>query len=207
MTTSRRWKSILELHNVEGLVTLAMSKLCGATANKNLPLVTISQRFCLTLTLGHCEACKFAVSAVASHLRICISITEDRNWIFTTYPSEPFVSCAAAGLLHVGRNLYTFLDALEEKILSGMVDISKSGGLAGRLLWLLAKDLHVRRTFPFYGPVIPAGDRHKWNSELTDCRMISVVEYFCFVFGENFWDVTGKEAKDAFKDAFVNFSH
>ncbi|KAI6007926.1 hypothetical protein EDC04DRAFT_2611228 [Pisolithus marmoratus] len=107
----------------------------------------------------------------------------------------------------MGCNLYKFLDALEEKIISGMVDIGKSGGLASHLLWLLAKDLYVCCTLPSYGPVMPAKGGHKWNSELTDCWMISVIEYFCFIFGENFWDIAGKEAKDAFKDAFVNFSH
>ncbi|KAI5988290.1 hypothetical protein EDC04DRAFT_2819240 [Pisolithus marmoratus] len=94
------WKSLQELYDIEGLTGLAISKLCGATANKNLPLVTISQTFCLILTWGHRVAVKFATSAVANHLRICISITEDRNWNVTTYPSEPFLWRAAAALLH-----------------------------------------------------------------------------------------------------------
>ncbi|KAI6033314.1 hypothetical protein EDC04DRAFT_2214485 [Pisolithus marmoratus] len=200
------WKSIQELYDVEGMMEVAMSKLSGSSANENLPLVTLSQRICLNLTLGHREAVKFSTSAVASHLRVCISITEDRNWSFTTYPSEPFLSCAAAALLHEGCNLDTFLKALEEKILSGMVDVGQSGELASRLLWLLAKDLYVRRT-PLHGLVIPAGDGQKWNSQLVDCQMISVIEYFHFVFGDNFWDLAGEEAKGAFKDAYVNFSH
>ncbi|KAI6043607.1 hypothetical protein EDC04DRAFT_669446 [Pisolithus marmoratus] len=46
-------------------------------------------------------------------------------------------------------------------------------------------------------------DGQDWNSELIDCQMVSVVDYFCFVFGGDFWE----EAKEVFKHAFVNFSH
>ncbi|KAI5988284.1 hypothetical protein EDC04DRAFT_1444658 [Pisolithus marmoratus] len=165
MTMSHGWRSLQELYDDEGLMGFAISKLCGATANKNLPLVTISQRFSLTLTLGHRAAVKFATSAVASHLRVCISITEDRNSSITTYPSELFLSCTAMASLHEEGNLDTFLQVFERKIISSMVDIGKSGGSVNWLLWLLAKDLYIQRP-PHYGLVIPAVDGHKWNSEL-----------------------------------------
>ncbi|KAI6042757.1 hypothetical protein EDC04DRAFT_881013 [Pisolithus marmoratus] len=207
------WKSIQALYNVEGMVGLAVSKLSGTSENKDLLLVIWSQRCCLQITLSHHEAVRFVESGVASYLRICIATTDDRNCIFTTYPSEPFLSCAAALLLHIDRDLGMPLKALEEKVLSGMVDVGKSGELASRLLWLLAKDLYVRRA-PLVGSIVQAEDRQPWQSELIDCQMISVIDYFRFVFGKNFWEVagekipgTGKKAKEAFKNAFVNFSH
>ncbi|KAI6033368.1 hypothetical protein EDC04DRAFT_3034593 [Pisolithus marmoratus] len=137
----------VELYDDEGLMGFAISKLCGTTANKNLLLVTISQRFSLTLTLGHHAAVKFATSAMASHLRVCISITEDHNSSITTYTSELFLSCTAMASFHEEGNLDTFLQAFERKIVSSMVDI------------------------------------------------------------EDFWDLTGKEGKEAFEDVFINFSH
>ncbi|KAI6107521.1 hypothetical protein EDD16DRAFT_1898820 [Pisolithus croceorrhizus] len=200
------WKSLQELYGVMQMKLVATTKLSGPPGNENLPLVTWSQRFCLNIIMGHHGTMKFIESAVASHLRVCIRTTQDRTWSFTTYPSEPFVSCAAASILHRQNNLDTYLEALEDKILSGMVDVGQSGELASRLLWLLAKDLYVRRN-PSHRFAIPAVDGQEWNSELADCRMISVVDYFCFIFGEDFWDRAGWEAKEAFKDAFVNFSH
>lgn len=201
-----QWKSLQEPYNVQDIMGVAISKLSGTSENKNLSLVVLSQRICLNITLGHPEAVEFVESGVASHLRVCIAITDDHNWSFTTYPSEPFLSCAAASLLHAEGNLDNFLKALEVKILSGMVDAGRSGELASRLLWLLAKDLYVRRT-PLQSLVIPAVDGQEWNSELADCQMISVLNYFCFVFGDDFWDRAGKKARKAFKNAFVNFSH
>ena len=41
---------------------------------------------------------------MTSHLRVCIKTTEDRLWSYTTYPSEPILSCAAASLLYVKSN-------------------------------------------------------------------------------------------------------
>ncbi|KAI6042758.1 hypothetical protein EDC04DRAFT_2891606 [Pisolithus marmoratus] len=207
------WKSIQEVYDVEEMMGIAISKLFGTSANKDLPLVIWSQRCCLEVTLGHHEAIRFVESGVASYLRICIATTDDRNCIFTTYLSESFLSCAAASLLHTDRNLDTFLKTLEGKILNGMVDVGKSGELASRLLWLLAKDLYVRRA-PLVGSVVRAEDRQPWQSELIDCQLISVIDYFRFVFGKNFWEVagekvpgTGKKAKEVFNNAFVNFSH
>ncbi|KAI6042681.1 hypothetical protein EDC04DRAFT_2600755 [Pisolithus marmoratus] len=40
-----------------------------------------------------------------------------------------------------------------------------------------------------------------WKSKLADCQMISVIDYFDFVFGPNFWGNVAKGAKGAFKDA------
>ncbi|KAI6042392.1 hypothetical protein EDC04DRAFT_2892069 [Pisolithus marmoratus] len=199
------WKSTAG-ESVHKVIALAMNKLFGPERSENPLLAVLSQRFYLNVNLGHHEAAQFVASSVATHLRVCISFSDDRNWSFTTYPSESVLSCVAAAMLHARGNLDRFLDVPEEKILSGMIDVGKSGELASRLLWLLAKDLFVRRT-PHFRPVIPAADGQEWKSEFTDCQMIPVIDYLRFVFGPHFCDRAGKEAKEAFKHAYINFSH
>ncbi|KAI6130604.1 hypothetical protein EV401DRAFT_589579 [Pisolithus croceorrhizus] len=151
---------------------------------------TWSQRFCLDVTLGTLKVTEFAKSTVSSHLRICISTTQNRNWVFTTYPSEPFLSCAGAFLLH--GNLERSLIALQDIIFSELVKVGESGKLARRLLWLLAKDLCVRRT-PYRAPIVRPEDDQMRKAELIDCQMISVLDYFSFVFEENFWRKRGRK--------------
>lgn len=41
------------------------------------------------------------------------------HWSFTTYPSEPFLTCVEAETLHERENLGVFLKVLEDKILVG----------------------------------------------------------------------------------------
>ncbi|KAG8218173.1 hypothetical protein J3R82DRAFT_3753, partial [Butyriboletus roseoflavus] len=78
---------------------------------------------------------------VASHLRICLATTLDRNWRFTQYPSEPLLSCVAAVDLHKKpEKLELALKTLLVSVSSGMIDMGERGELASRLLWLLAKD-------------------------------------------------------------------
>ncbi|KAI5984772.1 hypothetical protein EDC04DRAFT_2615605 [Pisolithus marmoratus] len=199
------WKSTAG-GSVHKVIALAMNKLFGPERSENPLLAVLSQRFYLNVNLGHHEAAQFVASSVATHLRVCISFSDDRNWSFTTYPSEPVLSCVAAAMLHARGNLGRFLDVLKEKILSGMIDVGKSGELTSRLLWLLAKDLFVRRT-PHFRPVIPAADGQEWKSEFADCQVIPVMDYLRFVFGPHFCDRAGKEAKEAFKHAYINFSH
>ncbi|KAI6108312.1 hypothetical protein F5141DRAFT_1122332 [Pisolithus sp. B1] len=200
------WKSMRELHDVYGTIKVVTSKLRGSSSeNRKVPLVTLSRRFCLELALGHPETNKFVASAMTSHLCVLLSMTDDRHWNFTT---EPFVWCAAAALIHSSDKLDRLLRALEEKIVSGMIIVGRSGGLASRLLWLFAKDLYVRCTLP-YKFILPATNGKDWESELVDCRMIPVVDYFRFVFGKDFWAKVegGKDAEEVFKDAYINFSH
>ncbi|KAI6043608.1 hypothetical protein EDC04DRAFT_2890753 [Pisolithus marmoratus] len=94
------WKSLQELYNVQEMMLVGSSKIAGPPGNKNLPLVTLSQRFCLNVTSSHREDLEFIASSVASHLHVCITATKDHDWSSTTYPSEPFLSCVAASLLH-----------------------------------------------------------------------------------------------------------
>ena len=203
---------------VVDLVNLAMLKLCGSKgfipSDVNHTIAVLGQRFALEICFGHPESVKYLERGVASHLRICLSTTQDRMWSFTSYPSEPFLSCVAA-LTLLGEKpvkkdkshsqLKTSLRTLRDKIYDGMVDKGEAGELVSRLLWLLAKDLYVRTVAKpyrnlFYAP--PGAD--EWDGELIDCRPIKVLEYLEFVFGKQEWD---EAAREAFENAFINFSH
>lgn len=142
-------------------------------------------------------------------MRVCIITTEDRLWTYSTYPSEPFLSCVAAHSMHRTQNsLVATLHTLQSKVDNGMIDIGQCGELVSRLIWLLAKDFFVLRN-QNTDPQDLIGNGY--DAELVHCRSIPVVEFFEFVFGTNFWSRVehgaGSEAKEAFQDAYINFSH
>ena len=199
------------------LIELARQKLLNNTIflpdDADHMLAVLGQRFGLQVCFGHVESVKHLECGVASHLRICISTTEDRMWSHTSYPSEPFLSCVAALALHGSGSVIEYVDSplkkclrtLGDKLCSGMIDRGKAGELTSRLLWLLAKDLFVRTCVPyscfFYsGP----GSWFRWDSELLDCQPFKVLKYLDFVFGEKKWP---EQANEFFENAYINFSH
>ncbi|KAF9244221.1 hypothetical protein BU15DRAFT_59546 [Melanogaster broomeanus] len=190
---------------------LACHKLCGGSmydpGTTRQSLAVLGQRFALDICFGHREAVEHMESLVASHLRVCITVTEDRTWSFTTYPSEPYLSCVAANILHEKSQLRDeTLKVLMKKVNDGMIDMGQSGELASRLLWLLAKDLLVRTHHP-PDKFIDERKGRGWEAELIDCQEVSVCDFFTFLFGSDFWTKAGQSATTAFKDAYVNFSH
>ncbi|KAF8837723.1 hypothetical protein BDN67DRAFT_1071240 [Paxillus ammoniavirescens] len=207
-------KAVFDTHI--GFFDFAGDRLCGVKeyhpAIQSQALAFLDQRFGLDICFGHRHAVEHVESSVASHLCVGITTTEDRAWSYTTYPSEPFLSVIAANLLHrTNKSLQQILAILKAKVDDGMIDIGQSGELASRLLWLLAKDLFVRigqsessRKNPLIGGDSEAKD---WDAELIDCKMVSVTEFFEFLFGEDFWSRAPTGAKTAFQDAYINFSH
>lgn len=210
LTTMNRWKSLVEKCNVLEIMKLAAQKLCKSTifgpSDTNQALAVLSQRFGLDICFGHPDAVSYLEKAVASHLRICFSTTEDRMWTFTGYPSEPLLSCVAAILLHkTPDSLANVLRVLKEKVDGGMVEIGQSGELASRLLLLLAKDLFVRKhsSRGVIQDLIHGGSE---DAELLDCQKVSVIDFLEYLFGKTFWSELA-EAKATFQHAYINFSH
>jgi len=209
----------LNLSN-RSLINLAVQKLCGSSggfipSDVNHMIAVLGQRFGLEICFGYPESVKYLERGVASHLWICLSTTADRVWMFSNYPSEPFLSCIAAFVLHgkepienkVPLLLKTSLQTLRDKFYNGMVDKGKAGELVSRLLWLLAKDLFIRTTTAphfnlFHAVTMDTDD--EWQYEMADCRPIKVLQYLDFVFGERMWP---EAAREAFEHAFINFSH
>ncbi|GBE81651.1 hypothetical protein SCP_0400220 [Sparassis crispa] len=123
-------------------------------------------------------------------------------WRFTSYPSEPYLSSVAAHLLHKTPGaLTTVLACLEGKLDSGMIAVGQSGELVSRLLWLLGKDLFATQSFD---------ETTTRNQELLYCRSIPVLPFLEFFFGMKFWPADDEQktaAREAFKNARINFSH
>ncbi|KAF8553145.1 hypothetical protein OG21DRAFT_1497931 [Imleria badia] len=183
------------------LLQLARQKLCGSDRfnprNDHQALAVLAQRFGLDIAFGHRDAVRYGETLVASHLRVCIKTTEDRMWSYTTYPSEPILSCAAASLLHSGdtkdkNKLDVSLHSLESMVNDGVIDIGQIGEVVSRFLWLLAKDFYVRK--PENGVGGYANPR--FDQALQDCQLVPVVGFLEFVFGSRIWDTT-PEAKSS----------
>jgi len=120
--------------------------------------------------------------------------------MFTSYPSEPLLSCVAARDLHEGpEKLKLALGTLLNAVKSGMIDVGQRGELASRLLWLLAKDLFIRAQAKVINN-IPLS----WDEHLIDCQMIPVADWLKFIFGPQIWDKGDMQvslAHDMFKYA------
>ena len=111
-----------------------MSKLCGGydfdAQKTNHVLTVLEQRFRLNVTFGHLDSVEHLETGVASHLRIFLATTPDRNWRFTSYPSKPLLSCIATSVLHKGpETLKLALGSLLKVVNSGMIDVGR--GLSG----------------------------------------------------------------------------
>ncbi|KAI9566675.1 hypothetical protein HD554DRAFT_2174092 [Boletus coccyginus] len=205
------WVSLKTALTLPGRVLdTASAKLCGGDefdpSKTGHVIAVLGQRFGLNVTFGHPDSVEHLESGVASHLRICLATTMDRNWRFTSYPSEPLLSCVAARSLHaVPGKLKIALGTLLKAVNSGMIDVGQRGELASRLLWLLAKDLFVRTQAKVVNN-IPSS----WDEHLIDCQMIPVVDWLEFIFGTQMWNADDNQASlahDMFKDAYINFSH
>ncbi|KAF8547557.1 hypothetical protein OG21DRAFT_905914 [Imleria badia] len=199
------WASLKGGYSLEDLLTLAAQKLCGSEVfnpeNEDQAFAVLAQRFGLDIAFGHRDAVRYVETSVASHLRFCINTTEDRIWSYSTYPSEPILSCAAASLLLDDNKLDPTLQSLESMVNDGVVDISQIGELVSRFLWLLAKDFFVRSELHVTNDAEP-----QFDQELQDCRLISVVEFLRSVFGPKMWAENTK-AEEVFQNAYINFSH
>ncbi|OAX34262.1 hypothetical protein K503DRAFT_803729 [Rhizopogon vinicolor AM-OR11-026] len=179
---------------------MATQKLAGSLcrtfyfANTNEALAILSQRFALSVCLGHPNVVSYIEKGVASHMRICYSTTDDRSWSYTDYPSEPLLSCPAAQWHHHNHsNLAHALTVLKDKVDGGMFEIGQSGELTSRLLLFIAKDMYVRRDHDISKDAYirargPDNDNH-WKAELIDCQK------------------AGDAAKELFQPAYINFSH
>ncbi|KAF8552450.1 hypothetical protein OG21DRAFT_1511473 [Imleria badia] len=202
------WGSLKGGYSLADLLQLAAEKLCGSEVfdpkNEHHAFAVLAQRFGLDIAFGHRDAVRCVETLVASHLCVCINTTEDRIWSYSTYPSEPILSCAAASLLHVDDQLCRTLQRLESMADEGVVDIGQIGELVSRFLWLLAKDFYVRSKAS-----VGKGQKvSEFDQTLQDCKLVPVVEFLKSVFGQEVWK--GKKMEKAlmqFKNAFINFSH
>ena len=166
-------------------------------------MAALSQRFGLEVAFSLPESVSIVDDLIASHMAYCLATTENRRFTFTTYPSEPFLSHAAATLLlgtpgSKNPNDFTIVPALKllhQKVSEGLVDLGAIGEMWVRIVLSLAKDLLV--------PRVP-----KDSSLITYCQAVPLVDFLEHLLGSDFWQDVPK-AKDEFValDAVVNFSH
>lgn len=189
--------------SVDQTLATAAIKLCKTTSPElfrlHQGLAVIGQRFGLNITDGHIQSVTYQQKAVQSHLSVYLETSSTRIWPRTIYPSEPLLSCAAARLLHEGQfNLCDGLYRVQAELQGGLIDKVQRVGLVGRLLLLLAKDLHVRSM-----PGLALQSCIDWKTELLDCKRVPVVDFLEFLFGA----VLEDDAKQRFEHWHVNFSH
>ncbi|KAG2049537.1 hypothetical protein BDR06DRAFT_975152 [Suillus hirtellus] len=150
----------------------------------------------LDIHFGPPNAVSYLEKAVASHLRIYFPVTEDRSWAFTSYSSEPLLSCIAAILLQgTSRSLVDALEVLKAKVDDGMVGPSKQDNDMYALINLsigTISDIH------FNGSE---------DAKLIRCQKVLVFNLLEYLFGDEFRSKTGEKAKTAFQHAYVIFSH
>jgi len=182
-------------------------------------LAVLAQRFGLDIYFDHKEAASLIENAIASHGCICLATTEDQTWSFTTYPSEPFLSCVAANIMHTSPDVRAnILMTMMRKVKTGLIEVGKTGELANRLIFLLGKDLYIRQLAPQGFPEMLLSPNHDsedesdyratdLESELFDCKMVPLIGYLEYLFGTPFWGGTEAEAKKLFANAYINFSH
>ena len=126
---------------------------------------------------------------------------------YTTYPSEPLLSAAAADLLYAKEeNPFRAITEVSSMVNDGLVNIGDAGELASRFLWLLAKDSCVNKGFVWRSPIRLTNNGVQGDYELMYCKPVLVIKFLELLFGPNFWKKASK-ARKIFQDAYFNFSH
>ncbi|KAI9511879.1 hypothetical protein F5148DRAFT_1280271 [Russula earlei] len=163
------WGALLERTTVTALEVLAEDWLCGSRTfdpwnEPDRVLAVLSQRFALDVLPGHPYSLAALDNGIVSHMRYLHRVSGDRRWRETSYPSEPFLSHVAGGLLglrcndtgpeqrQIGGISYTVklvpaLRMLATMMREGIVDKYKDGDLISRVLLLSCRDLIIRDTY------------------------------------------------------------
>ncbi|KAH8117055.1 hypothetical protein DFH11DRAFT_1741889 [Phellopilus nigrolimitatus] len=161
-------------------------------------LAVVSQRFCLDLVFAHPQTVAFEEEAVAGYMRYLIATSENRDLLYTVYPTEPVLSQSAAehlwGPQWPDPPFVTPIRYLTKKINGGMINKGTVGELAARLLLLIAKDICAR-------------DLEVGEDEFRYCGSVPLVTWLRRLFGDDIFTGREKLVKEQFGNAVINFSH
>jgi len=163
------WGALVEKTAVTTLEVLAEDWLCGSRTfdpwnEPDRVLAVLDQRFALDILPGRPYSLLALDNGIVNHMRYLHHVSGDRLWRKTSYPSEPFLSHVAAGLLGLRCNdttpelreqgglLYTVklvpaLRMLAALIREGIVEKYKDGDLISRVLLLSCRDLIIRNIY------------------------------------------------------------
>jgi hypothetical protein len=142
-------------------------------------------------------------------MRVALAVPYHREFLRGDTPSEPLLAEAGAWLLNDGIDFETKAPNLLAELLGkGLLARGERGEMVGRLLWTMAHD-RVIRTSDTRDQSIPGQPvYHKpirfldWLKALINPRWHTVV-----LNAKPIADPNGQTLEDAFKDAYLNFSH
>ena len=145
---------------------------------------------------------------VKTYMRCVFYIPDDRESMWSGYPSEPVIAEAAARLLNGGDSDIMSLGPtiLESALRQGLLARGERGELVARTLFTVAHDLAIMRRHTD----APLGPRFH--------RPVQFLDLLQNLLASDIWTVVRKALpfhaypgavtlEDAYKDAWVNFSH
>jgi hypothetical protein len=165
--------------------------------NQHQVLAVLSQRVCVDTVLASSEALQLAERSVACHMRLLTGFAQDERTFYTYSPSEPMLALAAAELLYNDKNdvLGQVLDTFSMNLCgSGLVEKGPFGGLVGRTILIVARDLAAPKKANGYSPNL-----------LTP---VLLMDFLDKIFGNESWCGPHRDKfRTAFEDTYVNFTH
>lgn len=202
----------------DAIIGIAKDKLSGPSVESvlslNAKLACLSIRIMLEFDSAR-ETGRSAVSTlVESHMRVVFAVPEHRKFMRTGTPSEPILAETAARILNTDSTGETRLviDTLAPEILAqslqrGLLARGERGEMVTRLLWTIAHDKAIQS---MYG-------MKRSEGHLRFHRPISVIEFLKALFHKDHHEVIlnakpvgdpeGPPLREAFKDAYLNFTH
>ncbi|KAJ2926954.1 hypothetical protein H1R20_g10128, partial [Candolleomyces eurysporus] len=201
-----------EAFRLDRIVQFAKAKLKPRIKYENSPylkgeefeykLACLAIRIMLDIDTTRRKGLRMASRLVESHMRIVWSVPEDRETMDTGAPSEPVLVEASAQLLH-SDNIDMF-DTLNTALSRNLIAKGERGELAARILFIHAQDRVSRHTLDYYSM--------KYHGP------IRLLEFLKQLFTDAAYDYIknaipiedkpgAEPLEDAFKDAWVNFSH
>ena len=148
------------------------------------------------------------VDLVKSCMRTIFNIPENRDFMWSGYPSEPILAEAVARILNHSTSsfMYSAPEILESALNTGLLARGERGELVARTLFTVAHDIAILASYPD----VPPGPRfHR------PLKFVTLLEH---LLAPDIWTVVrnaqafhaysgGLTLENAFHNAWVNFSH
>ncbi|EGN99476.1 hypothetical protein SERLA73DRAFT_74000 [Serpula lacrymans var. lacrymans S7.3] len=196
----------------EIMLDLIRAKVVGRSAPERLPsvgeqpkeiIILLDVRLLLDYELYRHTSVHHEANLVARHMRMNYSVPETRDYLRSSYASEPILAEAAARNLEMYSEDFTvILKALENGFKMGLLDKGAMGELVARLLLVFVHDRAIRNSYskPLnYSQGVRLIDFLKalfsgaWMNEIMRCTPDNVSS-----------EVT---LKDMFKESYVRFTY
>jgi len=189
------------------MVGLAQTKLsCGDISTDKAQTAALSVRVMLDFDIARESSRTYEEKLVESYMRVAFAVPEHREFLRSGTPSEPLLAEAAAQLLSVNNWIQDGApDLLFNLMEGGFLARGERGEMIGRLLWTIAHDNVICRLnlvdktkLQFHRPILLLD----WLKELINPQWHESV-----LSSKPIADPHGLSLEEAFKDAYLNFSH